>query len=109
MLDVVLLGASEEDRFEVRLNGTALAPAARDPGWKDPQIFSPNPEPDSGGSFSRYRVDPNQKLLRLEYRIDPQCCLVGKNQVEIRRLPTAAGAPSGKVDLEKLELSVRYG
>jgi hypothetical protein len=109
VLSAVLRGASDEDRFEIRLNGAVLAPAGRDPGWKDPQIFSPKAEPDSGGSFSRYRVDPAQKLLRLEYQIDPQRCLVGKNQVEIRRIPNAAGAPSGKVDLEKLEVSVRYG
>lgn len=109
VLSAVLLGASDEDHFEIRLNGAALVPAGRDPGWKDPQIFSPKPEPDSGGPFSRYRVDPAQKLLRLEYRIDPKCCLVGKNQVEIRRLPPAAGTPAGRIDLEKLEVSVRYG
>ena len=38
-LDVILFGTSEQDTFAVCLNGTRLAIAARDAGWRDPQIF----------------------------------------------------------------------
>ena len=88
--------------------GTKLTPAGRDPKWKDPQIYSPKPEPSSGGRITRYRIDSRQKLLRLEYAIDPARCLLGKNRVEIRRVADSAGGTSVKVDLEKLEVRVCY-
>lgn len=103
LLRVVLFGASDDDRFEVSLNGAKLPQTVRDTEWKDPQIPAPGPEPDSGGPFSRYRVDPKQKLLRLEYAVEPTCCQVGRNRVEIRR-----EGGSGSVSIEKLEIDVRY-
>jgi hypothetical protein len=109
LLELVFFAASDEDQFDVRLNGTQLEVVDRDPDWKDPQIFSPKPEPASGGRVSRYRVNPRQKLLRLQYSVAPQCCLVGKNRVRIRRLAASTSETPARVDLEKLEVHVRYG
>ena len=84
--------------------GTKLTAQSKDPEWKDPQIFSPKATPASGGRFARYRENPKQKLLRIEYPIDPQLCRVGKNQIEIR----SASNPPAKVQLEKLEVELKY-
>ncbi len=54
---LILWGAEEGDRFEVKLNGAPLAEALRDPEWKDAQIFSPKPQPTSGGP-GEYKVNP---------------------------------------------------
>ena len=78
------------------------------PAGRTRRSSPPSPSRPPAARFPDTESTRTQKLLRLEYRIDPQCCLVGKNQVEIRRVP-AAGTPSGKIDLEKLEVSVRYG
>jgi hypothetical protein len=107
-LDLVLFGTGDSARFEVQLNGTPLVEVERNPEWKDPQIFSPKPEPASGGQFSRYRIDPRQRLLRLRYAIDPACCLVGKNQIEIRSVGRSETVDAGRAVLEKLEVAVRY-
>jgi hypothetical protein len=106
-LRAVLFGAARDEQLELRLNATALAIAARDPQWKDPQIFSPHPQPASGGS-GRYRIDPAQKLLRLDYSVESRICRVGLNEVELRLAPRAGKPPSPGVTLEKLELYANY-
>ena len=104
-LRAILFGASEGQELEVRLGGAALRSTARDPDWKDPQIFSPRPQPASGGS-GKYNVDPRQRLLRLDFAVDPRHCRVGENQVDVG---LAKGAkPARDVVLEKLELHVEY-
>ena len=80
-LRIVLFGADDEEQLEVSLNGEALPLRLRDPAWKDPYIFSPRPQPASGGVYS---VDPLQRLLRLEYAVDPQLCRQGENQISLR-------------------------
>ncbi len=107
-LRAVLFGASAGDQFEFHLNGTKLDLATRDPEWSDPQIFAPRPTPASGGRHSRYRPNPRQKLLRLDYAVDPKSCLIGKNRVEIRRSAGPADDSSRLVSLEKLEVHVDY-
>ena len=104
VLAAILFGATKSNRFELTFNGKKLTAQARDYDWKDPQIFSPRTTPASGGRFSRYRVNPKQKLLRSEYPIAPRLCRVGKNQIEIR----SASNPTAKVQLEKLEVELKY-
>ena len=103
-LRVVLFDGRDADSIEATLNGTPLAPLTRDADWKDPQIFSPKPQPASGGKGD-YRVNPQQKLVRVDFAIDPKSCLVGKNKVRLR-IANSDGA--GEVQLEKLEVHVRY-
>ena len=104
-LRAILFGASADDQFEARLGGAALPSLARDTAWKDPQIFSPRPQPSSGGS-GRYRVNPSQKLLRLDFEVDPRACRAGENRVDIRLVNPAT--TSRAVVLEKLEVHVDY-
>lgn len=80
-LRCILFDASEADAFEVRFNGTPLGTAQRDPNWKDPQIFSPKPQPNSGGK-GQYVIDPAQRLLRLEWAVP--VWRTGPNEVEVR-------------------------
>lgn len=104
LLRVVLFDARDEEQVDVSLNGKSLTMLTRDAEWKDPQIFSPKAQPPSGGKGD-YRVNPRQKLLRLDLAVDPRDCVVGKNTVELRVRSSEA---DGEVQLEKLELHVRY-
>lgn len=107
LLRVVLFRASDDETVEAALNGVVLPLAARDPEWKDPQIFSPKPQPASGGSGD-YRVNPRQRLLRLDFEVDPSRCRVGENVASIRLAGPAAERKNDEVVLEKLEVHVRY-
>ena len=107
-LAAIFFGATETDRFDILFNGAKLTAQTKDPDWKDPQIFSPKATPASGGRFDRYRVNPKQKLLRIECQIDPQTCRVGKNQIEIRRSGASDSNPPAKAQLEKLEVELKY-
>jgi hypothetical protein len=108
LLRVVLFDAREDEQVEVTLNGASLPPLTRDVEWKDPQIFSPRPQPASGGN-GNYRVNPGQRLLRLDFAVDPQRCVVGENSLGIRVRDSAEGADGGVVQLEKVEVQVQYG
>ena len=90
--------------MEARLNGSSLKLLTRDAEWKDPQVFSPQPQPASGGKGD-YRVNPRQKLLRVDFAVDPGSCEVGENVVGLRVSSSEAG---GAVQLEKVEVHVRY-
>ena len=103
-LRIVLFGAGPETRVRARFNGSALKPVLRDPEWKDYQIVSPRPQPNSGKA-ARQRVDPDQRLLRIEYGLDPKDCRAGLNTAELALAP--AGAGDG-VKLEKVEVHVKY-
>ncbi len=103
-LRIVLFGAGPETNVRARFNGGALKPVLRDPEWKDYQIVSPRPQPNSGRA-SRLRVDPDQRLLRIEYGLDPKVCRVGLNTAELAL--ATAGASDG-VKLEKVEVHVKY-
>jgi hypothetical protein len=106
-LRAVLFGAREGDEFEVRLNGVALPLAVRDYQWKDKNIFSPAPQPASGGADS-YRVNPDQKLLRLDFTVPPRQCRPGENQINICIVARAPYLPGVDIVLEKLEVHVDY-
>jgi hypothetical protein len=106
-LRCVLFGAVAEEQLEVRFNGEPLRLVERDPAWKDPQIFSPAAQPASGGS-GHYRVDPAQRLLRLDYAIDPRLAKLGENRVELRVVNGPDAAPPAATILEKLEVHLHY-
>jgi len=104
---VVLFGACEDESVKVTLNGAALPLLARDPHWKDPQIFSPAPQPDSGGPGD-YKINPRQQLLRLDFAVKPGQCRVGENSVAVQLARRPDPSREAKVALEKLEFHVRY-
>jgi len=107
LLRTVLFHAADDQRVEVSLNGLPLPPLERDAQWKDPQIFSPQPQPASGGTGD-YRVNPRQRLLRLDFAVAPGQCKLGENIATIRLAGLAPGPADAQVALEKLEVHVRY-
>ena len=102
---LVLWGAEEGDRFEVKLNGAPLTEALRDPEWKDAQIFSPKPQPTSGGA-GEYQVNPQQRLLRIDY--PAPVWRQGPNALTLRRLRGNDAHAANETRLEKLEAHLRY-
>ena len=103
-LRIVLFGAGTETNVRACFNGRAVTPFLRDTDWKDYQIFSPRPQPNSGKA-ARLRVDPEQRLLRIEYDLDPKECRVGLNTTE---LALSTGAAADGVKLEKVEVHLKY-
>lgn len=106
-LRAVFFDARDDEVVEAELNGVSLPLLSRDPSWKDPQIFSPKPQPASGGS-GIYRINPGQRLLRLDFTVDPQQCRLGENLVRLRLARPAKQDAADEVVLEKLELHVQY-
>ncbi len=102
---LVLWGANESDRFEVSLNGVVLAVGERDPEWKDAQIFRPKPQPTSGGA-GQYRIDPQQRLLRIDHAVKEW--REGANVVRVRRLRAGDAKAESTVFVEKLEAHLRH-
>lgn len=106
-LRAVLLGAREGDRLEVRLNGVPLPQAAEDHAWKDRQVFSPAPQPSTCPVRLR-EVDPQQRLLRLDFMVPPGLCRIGENQVSVRIVKRLPYDSRDYIALEKLEIHVKY-
>jgi hypothetical protein len=107
ILRTVLFGAQKGDKITAKLNGVTLELAVEDYQWKDAQIFSPRPQPASGGRGD-YTVNPDQKLLRLDFIVPPRLCRPGENQINIRiadRVPYDYGAA---IMLEKVEVHLDY-
>lgn len=107
LLRLVVFGADESDEITVQLNGVWLVLARRDELWKDRQIFSPKPQPASGGA-DRWKIDPNQKLLVLDYQVAPRLCKLGRNQVTLRLGARDGRTASASVKIEKIEVHLRY-
>lgn len=107
-LRCVLFRAASDASFEIQMNGTPLAVTIRDPGWKDPQIFSPKPQRTSGGD-GQYKVNPNQQLLRIDCAVPGGAWKQGANSVAIRPLTGAGATGDNRVQLEKLEGHLHYG
>ena len=108
-LRLVLFGAKSGDGFDVKLNDVVLRPAVRDRDWKDPQVFGPGDQPaSSGGSVARYPVGRSPKLLRLDYGVVPEQCLLGANTVAVRLAKRDPRNYPEIVIVEKLELHVSY-
>lgn len=109
-LRAIITGAKEGDEFGIRYNGITLLPFLQDFKWKDNQIFYPDPQRPSGYPPD-LPIDPDQKLLRLEFNVQPGMCKLNDNQVEIyiiNRAPYGHGSTLYNIVLEKLELNVDY-
>jgi hypothetical protein len=106
VIRAVLCGAADDEQVEITCNGAGTALLVRDPAWKDPQIFSPRPQPASGGP-GEYPVDPAQRLLRLDFTVDPAPCRQGENLVGIRLGNGTQASPADQIALEKLEVHLQ--
>lgn len=102
-LRCVLFQAAASDTFDLRFNDTPLTVDVIDPEWKDAQIFSPKPQPASGGK-GFYKVNPKQQLLRIEAAVPHDAWKIGPNEVSIR----VASSPQRAVQLEKMEAHLSY-
>ena len=102
-LRCILFQASGSDTFEILFNGTPVTISGTDPTWKDPQIFSPRPQPASGGKGS-YKVNPTQQLLRIEGTVPNEAWKIGANEVSLR----ITSSPETTVQLEKVEAHLTY-
>ncbi len=107
LLRLVLFDAGEDAAMEVTLNGHRMPLSVRDPKWKDPQIFSPKPQRTSGGN-GVFRVNPAQRLLRLDFKVAPRQCRLGENVVGIQLTGPGGEGAATAVVLEKLEVHVQY-
>ncbi len=103
-LSIALFQARETDRLQVEFNRRPIGePAAED--WKDPQIFSPKPQPNSGGTGD-YQIDPNQKLRRLSFDLPPSLIRRGTNEVSIRVKERSIYRIGEDIQVEKIEAAV---
>ncbi|MEI6503076.1 MAG: hypothetical protein WCP21_18860, partial [Armatimonadota bacterium] len=105
-LRLVLFGAREGDEITASLDGEPLPRTLCDHQWHDPQLFSPAPQPPSGGS-GEYQINPDQRLTRLECAVPVHLCREGPNVFAVAvasRLPYC----NDEIVVEKLEVHVRY-
>ena len=104
-LAVVLFQMRPTDRIEVRCNGREVGPLTVTDGWKDPQIFSPRPQPNSGGK-GEYAVDPAQRLMRVTGRVAAGMLRRGENEIAIRVAERGVYRIGEDMQIEKVELAV---
>ena len=100
----------DEDTLEVQLNGKPLRLTSTDREWKDAQIYGDKPQPNAG-SLGSFVVDPEQKLVRLRYAVDPEQLMTGENTATIRvvkRGPYPCGPGNNRIKVEKVELTLHY-
>jgi hypothetical protein len=111
LLRVTLYGANRNDRLTTAINGVPLGNPIYDFDWKDPQILSPKPQ-ETSGDRDFYPVDPDQKLLMLEFSVPAQICRQGENRVSIRIVSRGCHDLSGDGDcvikVEKVEIHTKY-
>jgi len=106
-LSLVLFDAFRTDEIEASLNGQTLVLGRRDFAWKDGQIFSPQPQLEAG-AYGIYPIDPNQQLLRLEGDVPAKRLRAGENKVAVRVVKREIYPLCQNVQVEKVELHVRY-
>lgn len=107
-LRLVLFGAREGDELEARLNGSPPLPLVlTDAEWKDKLIFSPAPQPASGGA-DHWSERPDQRLLRLEFAADPLVTRRGMNRLAVSIRHRQPFLPMEDLVVEKAEVHLRY-
>jgi hypothetical protein len=103
-LRLVLFQHVEGDEVAVHLNGTALKQGLVDAQWKDPRIFSPDPQPATVTPGALVRNPAAQKLTRLEFLVPIEILNRGDNTITISVDRTGPFPPSTYVKVEKVEL-----
>jgi len=103
-LRLVLFQHVESDEVGVHLNGTALKQDLVDAQWKDPRIFSPDPQPATVTPNALVRNPAAQKLTRLEFLVPADILKRGDNSIAISVNRTGPFPPSTYVKVEKVEL-----
>ena len=104
---LVLFQHVESDEVAAHLNGIALKQDVVDPQWKDPRIFSPEPQPATVTPGALVRNLAAQKLTRLEYLVPTDILKRGDNSISIFVNRRGPFPPSTFVKVEKVELHLK--
>jgi hypothetical protein len=100
-LRLILRNADVSAAVDATVNGSSVREVERDPTWKDGQLYGDAPQPSAGSASFYAREDPNQRLLRLDYAVEPSSLVAGDNKVSVR-----AKSGPGLMAVEKVEISV---
>ncbi len=106
-LRLVLFQHIESDEVTVQLNGTTLKPDLVDAQWKDPRIFSPDPQPSTVTPGALVRNLAAQKLTRMEFLVPTEILKRGENSIAISVNRKSSFPPSKSVKIEKVELHLK--
>lgn len=103
-LRLVLFQHFGSDEVTVLLNGTALRQDLVDAEWKDPRIFSPDPQPATVTPITLVKNTATQKLTRVEFLVPTEILRRGENSLDISVNRKGPYPPSRGVKVEKVEL-----
>jgi hypothetical protein len=104
---LVLFQQVESDEVTVQLNGTALKQDLVDAQWKDPRIFSPDPQPSTVTPGALVKNLAAQKLTRLEFLVPADILKRGDNSIVLSVDRKGPFPPSKYVKVEKVELHLK--
>lgn len=104
---LVLFQHVETDEVTVHLNGTALKQDLVDAQWKDPRIFSPDPQPSTVNPGALIKNPATRKLTRIEFLVPADILKRGKNSIAISVDRKGPFPPSRPVKVEKVELHLK--
>jgi hypothetical protein len=105
-LRLTLFDYLSEDRIRVDWNHVELKQTLYDLEWKDPQIFSPLPQPISTGQAFHDSL-AGQRLVRLEFDLPAGLVRRGENVVGIRVTKRGVYKPCQDVKIEKVEVHMK--
>jgi hypothetical protein len=106
-LRLVLFQHVESDEVALQLNGTVLKRDLVDAQWKDPRIFSPDPQPSTVSPVALVKSTATQKLTRLEFLVPAEILKRGDNSISISLNRKGPFPPSKYVKVEKVELHLQ--
>jgi hypothetical protein len=106
-LRLVLFQHVESDEVALQLNGTVLKRDLVDAQWKDPRIFSPDPQPSTVSPVALVKSTATQKLTRLEFLVPAEILKLGDNSITISLNRKGPFPPSKYVKVEKVELHLQ--
>ena len=96
-----------DDAITAHLNAAELAPLARDDGYKDPQIFTPEPQPPAGRA-QLAEPDPKQRLTLLRYEVDPAALTTGPNEISMQANRSGPYPIGADLKVEKVEIGAQF-
>ena len=106
-LAVVVYTLQPDDLVGATLNAEELPLAARDDSHRDPQLFSPAPQPPAGTARST-EPDPAQRLTLLTYALRPGRLRRGENHVALWVASRGSFPIGADIQVEKVEARMRF-
>jgi hypothetical protein len=107
ILRLVCFNLLPTDRLAVTLNGKQLSAAVTDDQWKDPLIFSPNPQLNAWPAHV-LKDTSKQQLTRIEFPVSVTDLKQGSNALSVRASQRGAFKPVSQIiQVEKVELHVK--